>query len=287
MPPDPTSTAPRSTEERHFAFGENWARYAALIGPETIKDAESALCRLVGQQSLEGLSFLDVGSGSGLHSLAALRLGCRRVLAIDIDGMSVETTRKILTLQFAGDRWECRQESVFDLDPGHDGVFDIVYAWGVLHHTGAMFEAIAKALGCVAPGGLAVLALYRKTRLCGFWRWEKRWYSRAPGWAQAAARGLYIGLHGTSMVLRGRSVRRHIADYPKANRGMDYFRDVHDWLGGHPYESLTPEELEAFMADRGFRRVRAFVRPGGLGLLGSGNDEYAFERVVDSTAPPG
>ena len=62
-------------------------------------------------------------------------------------------------------------------------------------------------------------------------------------------------------------------------RGMEYLTDKRDWLGGYPYESVTPQELEAFMADRGFRCVRSFVRPGGFGLLGSGNDEYAFERM--------
>ena len=125
---------------------------------------------------------------------------------------------------------------------------------------------------------MAIFALYRRTKLCGFWRVEKRWYSRAPAWAQGLARGVYVALHWASLILRGRSVRRHIENYPKENRGMDYFRDVHDWLGGYPYESVSYGEIKDFMAARGLEEVRSFVRPPGLGLLGSGNDEYVFQR---------
>lgn len=82
--------------ESHFAFGRNWAEYAGKITEAEVREAEAGLLRLMGGERLEGKRFLDIGSGSGLHSLAALRLGAREVLAVDIDADSVATTRAVL-----------------------------------------------------------------------------------------------------------------------------------------------------------------------------------------------
>ena len=271
--------------ESHFAFGENWARLARQFDAGRVRDAETCMLRLVGRNSLQGLSFLDIGSGSGLHSLAAVHLCCARLLAIDIDPVSVETTRSTLTALAGEAPWECRELSVFDLETAGIGVFDVVYAWGVLHHSGDMYRAIAAAARHVAPGGLAVFALYRKTPLCRLWRGEKYWYSRAPAWAQRLARGVYIAVHWTSLIVRGRSIQRFIRTYPQRNRGMDYYHDVHDWMGGYPYESISAAEIERYLHDLGLTLVRSFTHAGRLGLLGSGNDEYVFRRIGTAAAP--
>ncbi len=252
--------------------------------------AEASIHRLVGRQSLDGLSFLDIGSGSGLHSLAALRLGCTRLLAIDIDPESLETTRRTLAAFPTAAPRECRRLSVFDLADSNVGTFDVVYSWGVLHHTGAMHRAIAAAARAVAPGGMAVFALYRKTLLCHLWQIEKRWYSKAPAWAQRLARGIYIGAYWASLAVRGRSLRRYIRTYSERSRGMDFYRDVHDWLGGYPYESISAVEIESSMADLGFIMVRSYTyagRLGRLGLFGSGNDEYVFRRTGTAAVEQG
>ena len=116
--------------ESHFSFGENWAQYAEKIDERRIEEAEKSLIRLVGRGSIQGRTFLDVGCGSGLFSLAALRLGCKRLLAVDLDPNSVQTTRKTLERYApAGANWDCQRISVFDLDPAKVGTFDIVYSW--------------------------------------------------------------------------------------------------------------------------------------------------------------
>src|SRR5262245_43707281 len=125
----------------HFAFGENWASYASLIDEDRVASAEQGLVRLLGAGGLAGKSFLDIGCGSGIHSLAALRLGAKSILATDLDPMSVATTQRTLSSHAAGAAWACREVSVFSLDPAREGTFDIVYSWGVLHHTGAMYDA--------------------------------------------------------------------------------------------------------------------------------------------------
>src|SRR5580692_10613335 len=92
--------------ESHFSFGENWAQYAEKIDERRIEEAEKSLIRLVGRESIAGRTFLDIGCGSGLFSLAAVRLGCKRLLAVDLDPQSVETTRKTLSRYAPGGNWD-------------------------------------------------------------------------------------------------------------------------------------------------------------------------------------
>jgi len=263
----------------HFRFGENWDRFTELIDEDRIAQAEVSLSRLLEGESLAGRSFLDIGSGSGIHSLAAINLGCEPVFAVDIDDASVKATRRTLSSFASHARWECRQGSVFDLE-SEIGTFDVVYSWGVLHHTGSLVEALSAAVRFLKPGGLAVFALYRKTPLCGFWALEKRWYSGTSSYLQAVARGIYISLFWLGLLVTGRSIRRYIQEYPVRNRGMDFYRDVHDWLGGYPYESVSHEWLKTFLESQGLSEERSFVRKPGLGLLGTGNDEYVFKKLT-------
>jgi predicted RNA methylase len=269
--------------ESHFSFGENWAQYAEKIDERRIEEAEKSLIRLVGRESIQGRTFLDIGCGSGLFSLAALRLGCPRLLAVDLDPNSVQTTRKTLERYApAGANWDCQRISVFDLDPAKVGTFDIVYSWGVLHHTGAMYKAIEKASGMVKPHGMLTLALYGKTPFCGLWRIEKRIYSRSPKWVQRAIEKVYSAVVAARLALKGERLKTRRETYFQ-QRGMDMYHDTRDWLGGYPYESISPQEAMTFMHKLGFEPIRSFVCPS-IGLLGSGCDEYSFTKSVPQKA---
>jgi 2-polyprenyl-3-methyl-5-hydroxy-6-metoxy-1,4-benzoquinol methylase len=269
----------------HFAFGDNWASYARIVDEKRICEAESGLLRLVGRDCLRQRSFLDIGCGSGLHALVAARLGASQIFAIDIDPTSVETTRRLLDLHIpaADRRVECR--SVFDLTPNGLGLFDVVYSWGALHHTGAMHEAIERAARMVAPGGLFVFALYRRTRLCRVWRREKQWYANASPRAQKIAQSVYLGLLRLQFLLTGRDFKTYLVDH-KGSRGMDYRHDIHDWLGGYPYESISAEEVGSIMHRLGFRHVRSFTGPLRIGFFGSGCDEYVYAPLGPSAVEP-
>jgi SAM-dependent methyltransferase len=264
-------------QESHFAFGKNWASYARLVTEEQIQEAVRGLQRLVGDD-LSGQRFLDIGCGSGLHSLAAIRLGAREVVCIDIDPDSVATTRATLAAHAPDQKWQAHECSIFDVDALALGSFDLVYSWGVLHHTGDMNRALRTASALVAPGGRFALALYRKTRMCGFWKAEKRWYAGASPLGQAVARGLFLGVFRLTYAVTRQSFRDYVSSY-KSSRGMDFRHDIHDWLGGWPYESIAPEETQALMAGCGLELIadHALHRIK-LGLLGSGCDEYVFAR---------
>lgn len=263
----------------HFKFGENWASYARSIDEDMLAEADAGLKRLFGADGLRGKSFLDIGCGSGIHSTAAVRLGARQVRGVDLDPMSVETTRATLARFVPDADASAEQVSVFDLDPEVQGRFEVVYSWGVLHHTGAMAEAIRRAAAMVAPGGTLALAMYRKTALCPAWRVEKRWYSKASPKAQAVARSVFVTLFRLGMLATGRSFKDYVASY-KGVRGMDYLHDVHDWMGGYPYESASPADMARLVEPLGFTLEHSVTRGFSLGLFGSGCDEYVYRRVA-------
>lgn len=263
-------------ETTRFEFGKNWQSFSHLIDAEGIRKAEERLSGFLGNEALDGKTFLDIGCGSGLHALAALRLGAKTVVGIDIDPNSVATAETVLAKFWSGDNYSIRRQSILDDAPAL-GDFDIVYSWGVLHHTGDLNLALRMAAARVKPGGLFAVALYGKTRYCEAWKRIKRWYVNATPAEQARAERWYVRLFRIYMALRGKRLSTHIANY-KRKRGMDFYHDVRDWVGGYPYESIAPAELHALLRPQGFEPVRQNVRRRS-GLFGSGNDEYLFRRA--------
>jgi 2-polyprenyl-6-hydroxyphenyl methylase/3-demethylubiquinone-9 3-methyltransferase len=265
----------RPPADERFAFGQNWQSFSGLVDEERLAGAESRLAALLGARTLGGQSFLDIGCGSGLHALAALRLGAERVVAIDIDPLSASTARELLERFWGKANASVITASVLDLESRALGEFDVVYSWGVLHHTGDMARAIRIAARHVRRGGLLALALYGKTPWCGLWTRIKRWYVNAPPERQAWAERLYVRLFGLYLLARGKRLRTHIEQYAREKRGMDFHHDVRDWIGGYPYESIAPGELKQMLG--GFDLVREKSRRRS-GLFGSGNDEYLFRK---------
>jgi 2-polyprenyl-6-hydroxyphenyl methylase/3-demethylubiquinone-9 3-methyltransferase len=269
----------------HFAFGENWASYAARITEDEINQAERDLCRLLATDSLAGRDFLDIGSGSGVHSLAALRLGAKRVVACDIDPTSVRTTDAVLRTFSPSNSYEVIERSVFELDPESLGRFDVVYSWGVLHHTGDLTKALQIAASLVARGGEFAFALYRKTLFCPLWKLEKKWYSMASPQKQAFVQKLYRSAFALGLRLTARDLATYVATY-RSKRGMDFHHDVHDWLGGYPYESMSPADVDQAMQAHQLQQVRSITGMRAIdrvGMLGSGCDEYVYRRQGSRT----
>ena len=271
-----------TTQESHFAFGKNWAEYAQKIGETEIKEALEGLSRLLGEERLDGRRFLDIGCGSGVHSLAALILGAAEVVALDIDPDSVATTRSVLDRHFPDGNFKVIQRSVFDLGPTEFGKFDVVYSWGVLHHTGDMYRAVRNAASLVAPFGIIIFALYRQTWMCGLWKIEKHWYAHTSPKAQSRARSAYVFAFRIGFLLTGRNFKHYLQMY-HGKRGMDFYHDVHDWMGGWPYESISPDKVKLLMNGLDFSEVRSLVSRSRLlgrysGIFGSGCDEHVYRR---------
>ena len=153
----------------------------------------------------------------------------------------------------------------------------MVYSWGVLHHTGAMWEAIGQAADLVKPGGTLVIAIYLKTRFCPFWRVEKRLFSSSPKWIQVLIAVIYSALFLVRIGIRGNNPIGYVLKYQQ-NRGMSWWTDQIDWLGGYPYESASAEEVTDFVVGKGFEVVKTKNTTPSIGLFGSGCGEYVFRR---------
>ncbi|MEO7660637.1 MAG: class I SAM-dependent methyltransferase, partial [Pyrinomonadaceae bacterium] len=147
-----------------FEFGKNWTAFLSILDDERIANAEDSLKEMLECSDLQGRSFLDIGSGSGLFSLAARRLGAR-VHSFDFDSNSFACTKELRNRYFPDDKnWRVEQGSALDADYlASLGKFDIVYSWGVLHHTGEMWRALENAAIPTREGGKLFIAIYNDT----------------------------------------------------------------------------------------------------------------------------
>jgi len=261
---------------QRFQFGENWQLFLRLLTEERIAAAEQALRDMLEVADLQGKKFLDIGSGSGLFSLAARRLGAS-VRSFDYDPQSVACTRELKRRNFAADRdWTIEQGSILDAAYIQSlGQFDIVYSWGVLHHTGAMWQALAHAALPVAPAGRLYLAIYNdQGRASRLWPVVKRAYNKLPqGLKFLVLWPAAIRLWGPTMVrdcLRGKPFATW-HDYGTCGRGMSPWRDVVDWVGGYPFEVAKPEQIFNFYRDKGFTLLKLKTCAGGHGC-----NEFVF-----------
>ncbi len=263
-----------------FAFGKNWQQFLRIIDDTRIAQAEQSLSMMVRERSLAGKRFLDIGSGSGLFSLAARRLGAR-VHSFDLDPDSVACANELRRRYCPGDpAWTIEQGSALDeAYLSSLGTFDVVYSWGVLHHTGRMWDAIDGACRRVADDGKLFIAIYNdlgsRTRR---WRTIKGVYNRLPRAARPVFTAVTMAPQELKAIarvtLKGRpwSYFREWSVY--SERGMNRWRDMVDWVGGYPYEVATPEAIFEFCRDRGLTLLK--LRCGGVGL---GCNEFVFERV--------
>src|SRR5918911_1278080 len=261
-----------------FQFGENWARFLAVLDDERIRRAEESLKEMLEVESLDGQSFLDIGCGSGLFSLAARRLGAR-VHSFDYDPQSVACATELRRRYFPDDeRWVIEEGSALDADYLRRlGPFDVVYSWGVLHHTGQMWQALENAQLPVARGGKLFIAIYNdKGTQSARWKWIKRTYNELPAFLRPPFAIATIAPSEAKSLLRSLLAGRpseYIRSWTKydQNRGMNRWRDIIDWVGGYPYEVARPEYIFDFYRARGFTLTR--LKAGGVGL---GCNEFVF-----------
>jgi 2-polyprenyl-3-methyl-5-hydroxy-6-metoxy-1,4-benzoquinol methylase len=284
-----------------FSFGKNWKTFVRdFLDDDRMAEAEASLKAFLLLNDLKGKSFVDVGCGSGVFSLTAKRLRADRIVSFDVDKHSVECCEHLRrkeqesAAKSAGSAvrpepvnqtdWQVMHGDVLDRAfLSRLGKFDVVYSWGVLHHTGSMWQAISNAAELVAPGGLFYIALYNRVEgwhtypdgrfgPSAFWRSEKRLYCAVPELARDVINTLVTTAFVLGCLATFRNPVRIMREHQRF-RGMAWSVDMADWLGGYPYEYAGTDEVVTFCEDKlglSLERLK-----GGSGLL---NNEYLFRR---------
>jgi 2-polyprenyl-3-methyl-5-hydroxy-6-metoxy-1,4-benzoquinol methylase len=269
-----TSAKQEISAGQRFAFGENWKRFHNVLDQRRIDDAVQSLREMLEIETLEGKTFLDIGSGSGLFSLAASKLGAR-VHSFDFDPDSVACTR-LLKERFARESrdWTIEQGSVLDdAYMARLGTFDVVYSWGVLHHTGEMWKALENARQRVRKGGRLFIALYNDQGFASrYWTVVKRLYC-----SSRLLRPVVLGVHAFYPLLPT-YISRKIKSRNEP-RGMSIVHDFVDWMGGYPFEVSTPAQILHFHRQRGFELQNLKTVGGKMGC-----NEFVFRLDGGSSA---
>lgn len=244
-----------------FKFGKNWESFSKKISNERLNVAKESLREMLGISDLEGKDFLDIGSGSGLFSLAAFQMGAK-VYSMDYDPDSVECTKQLnSTYAKSSEGWIVSEGSVLDNKYMSSlGEFDVVYSWGVLHHTGDMNKALHNAIIPLKEGGKLFIGIYNdqgnKSRI---WLNIKKLYNR-----NHIYRFILTSIYVTYLVFRMGSLdiiklKNPVNRYEKykKNRGMSMYHDWIDWLGGLPFEVASPKYIvDFFYSNYGLKLIK-------------------------------
>jgi 2-polyprenyl-3-methyl-5-hydroxy-6-metoxy-1,4-benzoquinol methylase len=265
-----------NTKDR-FKFGENWTDFLSGLSEKNILEAQNSLCNMLEITSFGGKRFLDIGSGSGLFSLAAYNLGAK-IVSFDFDPESVACTQE-LKRRYCNNVADWRIEKASILDEEYLkrlGKFDFVYSWGVLHHTGYMWDAFKNTVSLVAENGVCFVAVYNDQGIKSKrWNLIKKFYCSGFLGRTLIKTGFipYLLFRAEfNEILKGRNPLTIFSRY-KRNRGMSLYHDWIDWLGGYPFEVAKPEEIFEFFKKNGFILTKLKT------TMGVGCNEFVFKKV--------
>lgn len=253
-----------------FAFGANWLGFLTLLDDQRISQAENSLKSMLEIESMEGKSFLDIGCGSGIFSLAAKRLGAK-VFSFDYDPKSVECAVGLRDKYYPNDyEWIIQTGSVLDKEYLDSlGKFDIVYSWGVLHHTGDLWGSMDNVSFTVKPNGKLFISIYNYQQFAStYWLYVKWLYNKFH-----FLRPFFIFVHALYPVLP--SIVLRFIQNREYRRGMSVWYDLLDWLGGYPFEVSTPERVFEFFKIRGYTLVKLKTVGGAMGC-----NEFVFSNLM-------
>ncbi len=267
-------------DKHHFSFGKNWQIFLRTLNSEKIEEAEKSLVDFLGgRKSIEGKTFVDVGCGSGLFSLAAYRLGASQVLSVDIDEFSLACAKHLRKQELSPNNWAIQKGSALDKEfLGSLGTFDIVYSWGVLHHTGDMYRALENTASLATENSLLYIALYNESQhflegTSKFWVRAKMVYNKSNTLLKKIFEGVYTSYYVAGLLAHFKNPIRYIKNY-QSLRGMNFYTDIKDWLGGYPYEYSTPEQIINFFLERNFEHEKT-VKARSLGC-----NEFLFRKKI-------
>lgn len=245
-----------------FSFGKNWKIFLNSISSENINKAKESLLTFTKLKDFKNKTFLDIGCGSGLFSLCAVLLKSKKVVSMDVDKECIECTKYLRErFNISKKKWIILEGSIIDKEfikilPKSD----IVYSWGVLHHTGRMWEALKNITLFVKKNGLLYISIYNKFNGLPLtserWLKIKRMYSNSSISIRKLMEVCYIVYYVIGLTLNRQNPIKYIKEYPsKSRRGMNFYTDARDWLGGYPYEFASVAEILQFYKKNNFKFI--------------------------------
>ncbi len=248
---------------KHFSFGKNWQNFLKNLTDKKIAEAEKSLVDFLGgKENIAGKTFVDIGCGSGLFSLAAYRLGAKKVVSVDIDDASVACAKYLHKKNNNPSQWEIRTGSALDKEfLSSLGTYDIVYSWGVLHHTGNMYQALENITLLTHAESKLYIALYNDNQrfmegTSQFWLKAKKIYNKCSSLEKRFFQFIYTFYYVIGLTLNFVNPIAYIKNYHSL-RGMNFMTDIKDWLGGYPYEYATSEKIISYFETLGFQCLKS------------------------------
>lgn len=270
----------QKTRTTRFEFGRNWKTFLNQVDVHRrVQSAKEMLTEFYEVETFSGRSFLDVGSGSGLYSLAAYNLGADSIVSFDYDKDAVECTSYLKSTVGNPNYWTVQQGDILNDDfvtalPQAD----LVYCFGVLHHTGDMWTGLENTLRLMKPGGRLYLALYNNVNIAGIstkdWRRIKEVYNSASAPVRKVMEaGYFIAWTLYVTFVKQKNPVSFFKQFPE-RRGMSVHTDIKDWLGGLPYETASIAEVRNFLKKRHGR----FILEKTIKASAKGNNSYLIAK---------
>ncbi|MGB8953166.1 MAG: methyltransferase domain-containing protein [Candidatus Aminicenantales bacterium] len=192
-------------------------------------------------EEVKGRTVLDAGCGTGIFSIIFARNGAEKVVGIDISPGSLQTAQS-LKEKFGLRNAEFRKQDMLKLPFGEE-TFDIVWAWGTVHHTTDPFGAIEELTKVLRTGGSLLLAVYRRTKLTFIHEAIRKTLVRTPRktWT-ALSKILAFFLGPVVFFFKKRE---------KSRKGEKLEELILDWYFVPIRHYYTSEEIESFLKSRG------------------------------------
>jgi 2-polyprenyl-6-hydroxyphenyl methylase/3-demethylubiquinone-9 3-methyltransferase len=270
------------TDTAHFCFGKNWQNFILSLDEKRIEKAKESLIKFLGgPNKIKDKTFVDIGCGSGLFSLAACLLGAQKVISIDVDEFSIACASHLKKEKGSSLNWEILQGSALDESFIKSlGKFDIVYSWGVLHHTGNMYKALKNVTTLLKPDSILYLALYNENKhrftegTSKFWYKIKKFYNKSGALMKKVILYFYMSYFILGLMLAWKNPVKYIKNYQSA-RGMNWHNDILDWIGGYPYEYASVAKIIYFFRNLGFS-CKKYIAARSIGC-----NEFLFSSSLD------
>lgn len=256
-----------------FNFGLNWKEFSLkALSEERVESARRDFRALIGDIQLENKTFLDIGCGQGLSALIASEehadVVCNDINHISEQLLKLNKAHFDISNPITFIKGSILEKSIIEKIKECHTEYDIVHSWGVVHHTGNMYSAIDALCNLVKKEGYLVLAIYNRHWSSPYWKLIKYLYNKSPNLIRRMMICLFYYI-----IYIAKYLVTHKSPMEK-QRGMDFYYDVIDWVGGYPYEYASIQEISDYVETKGFKLVKSISAE-----VPTGCNEMIFKRV--------